>query len=77
MRDAARLEEKSLRRVRFPAQAGIPDGMEQQPFESRRERIAEGHRVRRRSNRSLRAFQGARQHISKRERLPLCAGSTG
>src|ERR1700739_2590742 len=70
MRDAARLEEKSLRRVRFPAQAGIPDGMEQQPFESRRERIAEGHRVRRRSKRSLRAFQGARQHISKESAFP-------
>ena len=29
------LEERSLRRVRFPALAGIPDGMEQKPFELR------------------------------------------
>jgi hypothetical protein len=33
-----------------------PDGMEQKPFELRQQAMAEGHRVRRRSNRSLRAF---------------------
>jgi hypothetical protein len=34
-----------------------PDGMEQKPFEPRQLEIAEGHRVRRRSIRSLRALR--------------------
>jgi len=34
-----------------------PDGMEQKPFEPRQRAMAEGHRVRRRSIRSLRALR--------------------
>ena len=45
------LEERSLRRVRFPAPAGNPDGMEQKPYESRPGKMARDHRVRRRSKR--------------------------
>jgi hypothetical protein len=50
MRDATSLEERSLRHVRF-REIGNPDGMEQKPYESQPEIVAEDHRVRRRSNR--------------------------